>query len=812
MKMKKLFTAGLLAMLTMTTMSGQTKLKADLATPHSDLKLRSENIDEVMKAMTLEEKAKLLVGGANRFFSTTAVVGGEADLVAGAAGTSPAIPRLGIPATVLTDGPAGVRIDPVRKGTDKTYYATAFPIGSCLASTWNTELVSQVGQAIGNETKEYRCDVILGPGMNLHRNPLCGRNFEYYSEDPLLTGKIAAAYIQGVQKEGVGVSAKHFAVNSQETDRTSVDERVSQRAARELYLRGFEIAVRESDPWTIMASYNKVNGQYSMGNGDLLTKILREDWGFKGIVMTDWIGIREGLSTITEVQAGNDLMEPGQPAQVQEIIEGVKSGKLSIADVDRNVRRMLEYIVKTPSFRQHPASNNPDFKAHAAITRQSAAEGIVLLKNNGILPFRTEGNLSPLTSHHSPLIKTVALFGENSYDFLSGGTGSGCVHPPYVVDMLQGLENAGIKSTPTLTDIYRKYIDYARVKFQAERHPAKWFQTEMMGQQKYPEIAIAPIAINKEAQNADAAIITIGRQAGEGIDRDIDTEFNLIPEERALIMDVCNAFHAAGKPVIVIINSGSVIETASWSGYPDAILCAWQPGMEGGNSIADLLTGKVNPSGKLTMTWPIAATDHPSTKNFPGSIDNYSLMQMVGSKRPIPGHAFTNHEEDIYVGYRYFDTFNREVAYPFGYGLSYTTFEMSKPAVKVKGDLVTVSVTVKNTGCVAGKEVAQVYVQAPKGKLEKPAQELKAFAKTHELKPGESQTLTMTIPVRDLASFDEADSQWLTEAGTYTFRIGFSSRDIKASLPLALKEYTEKTTNALAPQQKLNLLTQLLPN
>ena len=795
--MKKLLTIGLFtATFTMTT--------------NAQPQLRADNIDEVLKAMTLEEKAKLLVGGANNFFGTGAVVGGEADLVAGAAGTSPAIPRLGIPATVLTDGPAGVRIDPTRKGTDKTYYATAFPIGSCLASTWNTELVSKVGEAIGNETKEYRCDVILGPGMNLHRNPLCGRNFEYYSEDPLLTGKIAAAYINGVQSQGAGVSAKHFAVNSQETDRTAVDERVSQRAARELYLRGFEIAVRESDPWTVMASYNQVNGQYSMGNHDLLTKILRDDWGYKGIVMTDWIGIREGLETISEVHAGNDLMEPGQPAQVEEIIKGVKEGKLDIADVDRNVRRMLEYIVKTPSFHQYPASNAPDFKAHAAITRQSAAEGIVLLKNNGVLPFRTEGNHnSQFSALNSQLIKTVALFGENSYDFLSGGTGSGCVHPPYVVDMLQGLENAGIKSSATLTDIYHKYIDYARVKFQAERHPAKWFQTEYMGQQKYPEISLSPIAIDKEVKAADAAIITIGRQAGEGIDRDIDTEFNLIPEERSLIVDVCNAFHAAGKPVIVIINSGSVIETASWSGYPDAILCAWQPGMEGGNSIADLLTGKVNPSGKLTMTWPIAATDHASTKNFPGNIDDYSFQMMVGNKTPIPGHAYTNHEEDIYVGYRYFDTFNREVAYPFGFGLSYTTFEMSKPAVKAKGNsAVEVSVTVKNTGAVAGKEVAQVYVTAPKGRLEKPAQELKAFAKTRELQPGESQTLTMTIPVRDLASFDEAGSQWLTEAGTYTFRIGFSSRDIKASLPLALKEYTEKTTNALAPQQTLNLLKQ----
>ena len=783
---------GLSVLLTTVTMTAQTKLRAD-------------NIDEVLKAMTLEEKAKLLVGGANKFFSATAVVGGEADLVAGAAGTSPEIARLGIPATVLTDGPAGVRIDPTRPGDSKTYYATAFPIGSCLASTWNTELVRKVGEAIGNETKEYRCDVILGPGMNLHRNPLCGRNFEYYSEDPLVTGKIAAAYINGVQSQGAGVSAKHFAVNSQETDRTSVDERVSQRAARELYLRGFEIAVRESNPWTVMASYNKVNGQFSMGNHDLLTKILRDDWGFKGIVMTDWIGIREGLETIAEVHAGNDLMEPGQPAQVQEIIDGVKNGKLDIADVDRNVRRMLEYIVKTPSFKQYPASNNPDFKAHAAITRQSAAEGIVLLKNNGTLPW----NQPTAKSQQPKAIKTVALFGENSYDFLSGGTGSGCVHPPYVVDMLQGLENAGIKSSASLTDIYRKYIDYARAKFQAERHPAKWFQTEMMGQQKYPEIGLSPIAINKEVQAADAAIITIGRQAGEGIDRDIDTEFNLIPEERALITDVCNAFHAAGKPVIVIINSGSVIETASWSSYPDAILCAWQPGMEGGNSIADLLTGKVNPSGKLTMTWPIAATDHASTKNFPGSLDDYTFELMVGNRMPIPGHAYTSHEEDIYVGYRFFDTFNREVAYPFGYGLSYTTFAFSNAKIKqLNNESIEVSVTVKNTGSVAGKEVAQVYVTAPKGRLEKPVQELKAFAKTRELKPGESQTLTMQMARRDLASFDEANSQWLTEAGTYTFRIGASSRDIKFELPLALKEYTEKTTNALAPQQPLNLMKQ----
>ena len=764
-----------MAALTATTMNAQPKLRAD-------------NIDEVLKAMTLEEKAKILVGGANNFFSAGAVVGSEAKLVPGAAGTTAEIARLGIPATVLTDGPAGVRIDPTREGTDQTFYATAFPIGTCLASTWNTDLIRQVGAAIGNETKEYRCDVILGPGMNLHRNPLCGRNFEYYSEDPLLTGWIAAAYINGVQSEGVGVSAKHFAVNSQETDRTSVDERVSQRAARELYLRGFEIAVRESNPWTIMASYNKINGQFSMGNRDLLTSILREDWGYKGMVMTDWIGIREGLPTIAEVHAGNDLMEPGQQKQIEEIIEGVKNGTLSIEDVDRNVRRMLEYIVKTPSFHQYPASNKPDFKAHAAITRQTAGEGIVLLKNNGTLPWK------------SGQIKTVALFGEKSYDFLSGGTGSGCVHPPYVIDMLEGLKNVGISSSATLTDIYRKYIEFAKVKFQAERHPAKWYQMEMFGQQKYPEISIDPICISNEVKVADAAIITIGRQAGEGVDRDIETEFNLIPEEQALILNTCNAFHAAGKPVIVVINSGSVIETASWSNYPDAIICAWQPGMEGGNSVADILTGKVNPSGKLTMTWPIGVTDHPSTRNYPGTMDAYTFE--TSRLNGLPGYDYTNHDEGIYVGYRHFDTRNVPVAYPFGFGLSYTTFSFNNLKIKqIKNERVELQVTVKNTGSVSGKEVAQVYLRAPKGTLDKPMQELKGFAKTRELKPGESQTLTISIPIRLLASFDEAGSRWWLETGDYTFAVGSSSRDIALTASLRLAEYTEPVNNVLKPAQ-----------
>ncbi|CDC27050.1 beta-glucosidase [Prevotella sp. CAG:386] len=756
--------------------------------------LNANNIEEVIKAMTLEEKAQLLVGGGNDgFVGSGAMLGHQKKFVPGAAGTTVAIPRLGIPATVQCDGPAGVHIDAHREGDSRNYYATGFPVGTCLASTWNTDLVRKVGEAIGNETLEYGCDVVLGPGMNLHRNPLCGRNFEYYSEDPVVTGLMGTAFVLGVQSQGVGVSAKHFAVNSQESDRTRVDERLSQRALRELYLKGFEMMVRKSNPWTIMSAYNKINGIYAQGNKDLLTNILRNDWGYKGIVETDWIGKREDLPVEQEVAAGNDLMMPGYPAQVKDIVNAVKSGKLDVNDVDRNVRRMLEYIVKTPRFKGYKYSGEPDLKAHAAITRQSSTEGMVLLKNNAALPIRG--------------LKTVALFGVNSYDFMSGGLGSGAVNVGYSVDMVTGLKNIGVATTPQLTEIYQNYVKYAKAKLKADKNPMMWFLNQ--GQPKLDEIDITERCVANEEPKADAAIITIGRQAGEGMDRQINGEFNLSKTEQDMIFRVSDAFHAKGKKVIVIINSGSVMETASWRDRVDAILVAWQPGIEGGNSVADILTGKVNPSGKLTMTWPIAATDHPSTANFAKEYDMYTYKNMEGwGKGNIPGVDFSNHEEDIYVGYRYFDTFKKNVAYPFGFGLSYTTFEMGKPSVKANGKNIEVSVTIKNTGKVAGKQVAQVYVTAPKGAYEKPAKELKAFGKTRELKPGESQTLKMTLEKRDLASFDEANSQWKVDAGNYLFQVGTDVESIKGTATLKVAEYAEKTSRACAPNVQLNYLKQ----
>ena len=370
-----------------------------------------------------------------------------------------------------------------------------------------------------------------------------------------------------------------------------------------------------------------------------------------------------------------------------------------------------------------------------------------------------------------------------------------------------GLKNAGIETTADLTELYQKYIAFAKLKFEADRTPDRWFEAPHMGDQKVPEVEISDLCISRQVANSDAAIFTISRQAGEGIDRSIRGEFGLTELELRMLQSVSAQYHAAGKPVIVVINSGSVIETSSWRGIADAILVAWQPGEEGGNSVVDILTGKVCPSGRLTMTWPIFATDHPSTSNFPVEMPAFGYENLLNYSRDnIQGRDYTNHDEDIWVGYRYFDTWNKDVAYPFGYGLSYTTFEFGKPTVKKVGDKITVSVSVKNTGKVAGKEVAQVYVAAPNGSIEKPEKELKAFAKTNLLQPGETQTLQMTIAQRDLASFDEANSRWIADAGTYDFMVGANIADIKGTAQLKLAEYTEKTNNALAPKVKLNLL------
>ena len=760
------------------------------------------NQEEVMAKLSLEDKAHFVIGvGMKGFSGDNAVIGATQSLVPGAAGTTYPLDSLGIPAVVLADGPAGLRIDATREGDTATYYCTHFPIGTLLASTWNTQLVEEVGQAIGEEVKEYGADVLLAPALNIMRNPLCGRNFEYYSEDPVVAGKTAGAYITGVQKNDVGTSIKHFAANNQETNRMNTDARMSQRALREIYLKGFEIAIKESKPWTVMTSYNYINGVYTSESKDLVETILRDEWGYEGTVMTDWFGGKDGAK---QMWAGNDMLQPGKDEQFDSIVAGVKSGKLDVADLDRNVQRVLNLVERSPRFQGYKYSNKPDLKAHAAVTRQSAAEGMVLMKNEElrdkpVLPFGEN-------------IKNVALYGCTSYDFIAGGTGSGNVNHAYVVSLVDGLKNGGYTISEEMKTAYEQYIAEAKAAREkqldemAKKDPKNAMLVKFLPGTLPAEKQFTAEELAAQAEASDVAIITIGRISGEFLDRKV-ADFNLNDSEMKLIQQVCDVYHKAGKQVVVLLNIGGVIETASWRDLPDAILCAWQAGQEGGNSVVDVLSGRQTPSGKFTMTWPVKFSDAYSSRNFPIDEDPRIDMLNQGKKGDVKNVDYTNYEEDVYVGYRYFDSFEVPVAYPFGYGLSYTTFEYSDAKITQKNDIYDISVAVKNTGKYEGKEVVEVYIAAPDSKAaNKPAKELKAFAKTKLLKPGESQTLTLSIIAPELASFDEAASAWVVAEGEYQFLIGASSQDIKATLTAPAKSFQTKAHDVMKPQGQLNLL------
>jgi beta-glucosidase len=771
-------------------------------------KLGKDPISKVIGAMTLEEKVSLVVGAGMRMPGAPAeiskaleqmspVVGQTQDQVSGAAGTTYAIPRLGIPSIVVADGPAGLRISPTRQNDKNTYYCTAFPVATLLASTWDVDLVNMVGQAIGNEVLEYGVDVLLGPGMNIHRNPLCGRNFEYYSEDPYIAGKMAAAMVNGVESNGVGTSTKHFAANNAETNRNSLNTIVSERALREIYLKGFGMVVEEAQPWTVMSSYNMINGTYSPESYDLLTKILRNDWGFKGFVMTDWFG---GRDAVAMMNAGNDLLMPGNPNQNKAILEAAKAGKLDIKVLDKNVERILNIVIQSPKFKGYKYSNKPDLKAHAQVTRQAAAEGMILLKNdNSVLPLSGD-------------IKKIAAFGNTSYDIITGGTGSGDVNEAYSVALVEGLQNAGLSIDENLKVLYEAYLKTAI----AGRQRGRGF---MMGSAPISELTINSDIINSLVNTTDAAIITIGRNSGEGSDRkEGEGDFLLSAVEKDLINSVTSTYHSKGKKVVVIMNVGGVMETASWKEIPDAILLAWQAGQETGNSIADILVGKVNPSGKLASTFPVNYKDVPSAANFPGKV--IAQTQPQANKEPDmaaffmrPQPAEVTYEEGIYTGYRYYTTFKIPVSYEFGFGLSYTTFDYSNLKLNPTkfSNKMTATVEVRNSGKSDGKEVVQLYLTAPGKQLDKPVMELKGFKKTNLLKPGESQVISFDISRKDLASFDPKLSSWVAEKGTYTVKIGASSKEIKQTTTFNLESdiVVKKESSALLPEGRINELKPL---
>ncbi len=776
-------------------------------------KEKKDSVENIISKMTLEQKAQLLIGTgmvSNLPDSILARFGLSPELydeasykqmvhrirtyLPGAAGFTSEFPELGVTSQVLSDGPAGLRIEPTREGENKTYYCTAFPIATVLASTWDTDLVYKVGQTMGKEVRDYNADVLLAPGMNIQRDPLCGRNFEYYSEDPLVTGKIAAAMVNGIQSNGVGTSIKHFAVNNQETNRMSVDAIVSERALREIYLKGFEIAVKDAQPWTVMSSYNKVNGVYTSESYDLLTKILRDDWGFKGYVMTDWGG---GSDVIAQMKAGNDLIMPGKASQVTQIINAVKDGTLDESVLDKNLTRILSVMLMSPKQEDFKAANNPDLKAHAQVTRQAATDGMVLLENtNNTLPINKG-------------VKNVAAFGNTSYDFIAGGTGSGDVNEAYTISLIEGLKNGGYNTNSDLEKIYSNYIKDERAKGNKSKN---WLADLMGGKVPVEEMSVNEKLVQKMAKDNDIALITIGRNSGEGGDREaVKGDFYLSDTEQDLIKKVSKAFHAEGKKAVVILNIGGVIETASWKNIPDAVLLAWQPGQEAGNSVVDVLSGKVNPSGKLAVSFPVNYSDVPSSKTFPGVevksdvVDTTADMSGFSFAKRVPWECVYN--EDIYVGYRYYNTFDIPVSYEFGYGLSYTNFEYSNLKLSTRdfNDAIVVSVDVKNTGETAGREVVEVYCSVPDGKLQKPEEELVAFGKTALLQPGRTEIMKFTIKAKDIASFDTATSEWIVEAGEYELKIGASSLQIKQNEAFNVQQQinVEKVSKALSPKKEV---------
>ncbi|MBV7506146.1 glycoside hydrolase family 3 C-terminal domain-containing protein [Bacillus sp. sid0103] len=717
------------------------------------------SIPAVIRAMTLDEKVDL--------------IGGAGAAVTGAAGGTFPIPRLGIPKLTFADGPAGLRF-----GSTANKSTTGFPIPSALSASFNKDLMYQVSSAMGKETLDYGVDVILGPALNIHRDPRGGRNFEYYSEDPYLSGEMAAEFTKGVQDQGVGVSMKHFAANNQETNRQSVNEIISERALREIYLSGFERVVKEAHPWTVMSSYNSINGPFSAHNSWLLNDVLRSDWGFNGMVMTDWGGSKN--NGIAMLNGGNDLSMPSLSVAGKTAVKAaILDGSLKEVTLDTAIENILNLIVKSPTFKKLSTADNTKLSvssdlasADAKLSREAAPEGMVLLKNeNKALPFDKKvkkvgivGNSYTMPSCGFGTPASACTTDNAASKMFLMGTGSAYVTPTHTVQLPEGLKNGG-------------YIPV---------------NTNASGAEVNENLTAEDAAYM--AQNSDIGVIVIARGSGEGADGN-ETTFEPSAKESELIKKVTDAYHTVNKKVVVVLNVGAPFNTVSWRDSVDSILLSWQPGMEAGNALTDVLSGKAYPSGKLPETFPVKLEDAPSYANFPSSDGNPNLV---------------NYKEDIYVGYRYYSTFNKQTAYEFGYGLSYTTFDYSdfKLNKDTLSNKIKVSFKVANTGSLVGKEAPQLYVSAPDGKLEKPAIELKAFGKTRELKPGQKETFNFFIDPKDIASFDESTSSWIVEKGTYKFKVGASSVDIRGTLDFKVdKEIIAEVDNDNGPDVQLETLS-----
>ncbi len=666
-----------------------------------------KTVDELIKIMSLEEKAALCTGASP--WKTTP------------------IDHLGVPELTVSDGPHGVRrVEEMGSLAHQSLPATCFPTASCLAATWDVDLIHTMGQALAEECIALDVDVVLGPGANMKRTPLGGRNFEYFSEDPYLAGQMAASFINGVQDKGIGTSLKHFAANNQETQRMSVSAEIDERTLREIYLPAFETAVKKSKPWTVMCAYNRVNGTFCSENHKLLIDILKNEWGFEGFVVSDWGAVH---NRVMSLKAGLDLEMPGpRDSRVKSVVEAVQSGDLDESVLDESVRRILHIVQKAA---KTPKGGLLNSNANHVLARKIASEGMVLLKNNGVLPLKDH--------------KQIAVIGHAAKQAHFQGGGSSHINPTQVDNPFEELKKLAGETKLTFDEGY----------------PAD----DQFNQRLIDEAV-------KSAQTADVALLYIALptyKESEGYDR---PDLDLTSQQIALI----KAVGAVQPNTIVILNNGAPVVMSEWINSTAAVLEAWMMGQAGGGAIADILYGKVNPSGKLAETFPLKLVDTPAYINFPG------------------GNGEVRYGEGLFIGYRYYETKQVPVQFPFGYGLSYTTFDYSNLQVTSESfhdtDEITVSVDVINTGTVTGSEIVQLYVHDHQSDLVRPVKELKGFAKV-SLQPGETKTITMSLDFRSFAYFHPSYKRWITENGQFDILVGASSADIRCVQTITLQSTLE---------------------
>lgn len=681
------------------------------------------NIDKIIKELSLREKASLLSGGDTW--------------------QTEAIERLDIPSIFLVDGPHGVRYVADRYHADPAKKATCFPTAVNLAASWDLDLIKEVAEALAVESKARGVDVLLGPGINMKRSPLGGRNFEYFSEDPFLSAELAISFIKSVQENGIGSSLKHYVANNQEHKRFSIDALIDERTLREIYLAAFEKVVKEANPWTVMAAYNQINGDFATQNEYLLKDILREEWGYDNLVVSDWWAVHNRVDAL---KAGLDLEMPG-PDEVndQKIVEAVKAGEISEELLDQSLKRILDLILKTQSSMKE--EKELPVEEHHQLARKIAGETIVLLKN--------QGKVLPLTESKLAEKESLLVVGELAQKVRYQGIGSSQVNPTRLDNHFEALEN--------------RFSESLKVHYT----PGYSSEAEPEENENLREKAL------REAENKDYVVVYAGlpdKIEAEGYDR---KDMQLPEEQNKLIKELA----AVNPKVIVVLNNGSAVDLREWIDNVSAVVEAGLPGQAGALALADIIAGDLNPSAKLAETYPLKLEDNPSYLDFPGS------------------NGSVSYGEGIYIGYRYYDKKKKEVLFPFGYGLSYTEFAyraLEAPDHLEEGEKLKLKLLIENTGHFKGKEIVQLYISQENPSLKRAPKELKAFGKI-ELKPGEKDWLELTLDYEDLAYY-HPEAGWIVEADKFKIMIGASARDIKFTEEIEVQSSLKlKKLNAKTP-------------